>query len=473
MLGLGCTQAAKALKSLGLQYKAVRSLQQLLHPNEAYLQARAMLLRPSVLQETNLMTTLRSLKRHYPLIDIILWAPQAPNAQVRLALKAGAKDVELSERPEELAETVFQVIEEQQLLPRVQELQEAPPKRTEFEDLRSRSRKMWDLFEFAMRIAPTTTSVLILGETGTGKELFARAIHQRSGRKGNFVAVNCGAIPEHLIDSELFGHVKGTFTGAIQNKQGLFRYAEKGTLFLDELGNIPLDVQFRLLRVLQEGSIRPVGGHEEIPVDVRVLAATNAPLEELVETGQFREDLFYRLDVLRIEIPPLRSRPEDIIFLLSLFTRELAEQYQLERPELDEGFLDGLVSYDWPGNVRELENFAERLVLTRAKKRVGAKHFQQLIRSNKKPSSPTTTDSSPNASRPQENVLFIDTSQSLADNVQPVVSRLERAYLQACLQENAGRIGDTAAQAGINRRTLLRKLKQYEIDKRQFRKQSG
>jgi DNA-binding NtrC family response regulator len=455
---------------------------------EEYLEARAILLHQKALGEHEMNATVKTLKRRYPLLDVVVWSPDASPSTVRGMLRAGARDVELSSHPHRLAEAVNEVLDEQKLLPRVQELQESTPSRTDFEGMRSRSHRMWDLFDTATRIAPANSSVLVLGETGTGKELFARAIHARSQRSGAFVAVNCGAIPEHLIDSELFGHVKGAFTGAVSQKKGLFRHADQGTLFLDELGNIPLDVQFRLLRVLQEGLVRPVGGHEELPVDVRVIAATNASLEEMIEEGTFREDLYYRLDVLRIDIPPLRERKEDILFLTSIFVRELVQQYQTPRPELGEEFLDLMLAYDWPGNVRELENVAERLVLLFGGKSVGAEAFHRLIRSDEvisvtdsqTPCQPAlgraVGETAPgNIDAPQARELGVlpevDVSKTLAEHVDPIVAQIEEQYLRASLAANGGRVGDAAAQAGVNRRTLLRKLKTYGIDKKEYKRQ--
>lgn len=496
ILELGCTGAGKALKSEGLKVESVDSLETLLESDEQTMEARAIVIHKRLLGEDPL-SQLRTVKRTYPLLDLVVWAPDASAKEVRALNRIGARDVELTENVYELADTVSDVIESQKILPLVNELQEEIPQTTKFESLRSRSRKMWDLFNLCEQIAPTDTSVMVLGETGTGKELLARAIHNRSGRSGAFVPVNCGAIPPTLIDSELFGHIKGTFTGALKNKEGLFRLADKGTLFLDELGTIPLEVQFRLLRVLQEGKVRPVGGSEEVPVDVRVVAATNAPLEDMVEEGTFREDLYYRLDVIRLMPLPLRERPEDILFLFSYFTRMMIDQYGLARPELDGAFLDQMLTYEWPGNVRELENFAERLILTMPGVTVGAAEFDRLVR--RASSSSGSSDRNPSVSKipkndiPCDNEILSsakveealsesdscgslisswepDTSMTLDENLQPVMNKMEFAYLTKCLEENHGQVGKTAEQAGINRRTLLRKLKQHEIDKGDFRR---
>ncbi|WP_271273257.1 sigma-54-dependent transcriptional regulator [Aliamphritea hakodatensis] len=213
------------------------------------------------------------------------------------------------------------------------------------------------------RVAATPASILIEGETGTGKELVASELHRQSGRSGAFVPVNCAAVAPELAESELFGHIQGAFTGAAQARQGVFDYADGGTLFLDEISEMPLALQGKLLRVLEEAKIRPLGTDREKSVDVRIVAASNKPLEALVEQKLFRADLYYRLNILPIELPPLRERLEDIPLLATLFTRQLAEELGLSAPELHPGALQALQGYHWPGNVRELRNLLERSIL--------------------------------------------------------------------------------------------------------------
>lgn len=225
-------------------------------------------------------------------------------------------------------------------------------------------KKVCDLVK---QVAPVPSTVLIEGETGTGKELVAHAIHMASGRTGSFVPINCGAMSADLLESELFGHCKGAFTGAHSSREGLFSYANGGTLFLDEIGEMPLSMQTHLLRVLQERSIRPVGANKETPIDVRVLAATNKNLEKLVETGEFRQDLFYRLNVLSIRIPPLRERKEDLVMLAQHFWSSLANEMGIEMPDVSETDFVALSRYEWPGNIRELRNVIERSLLLNIK----------------------------------------------------------------------------------------------------------
>ena len=406
----------------------------------------------------------RNLRNHHPFTDVLLWSPRADARQVRDVLLAGAKDVLLGADPSEVVQRVKQVVAGQTILPRVQQ-QDGRERHWEFEALITRSDRMWEVFETCKQTAATDATVLILGETGTGKDLIARAIHNRSGRSGRFVALNCAAVPETLLDSELFGHVKGAFTGATEEKRGLFREADGGTLFLDEIGNIPLPAQFRLLRALQEGTVRPVGDDREASVDTRVIAATSRRLDEAVLSGAFREDLLYRLDVIRISLPPLRERPEDIILLFEHFSRKLARQYQLSRLEIMDSFLDALLSYGWPGNVRQLENYAERLLLTHRKGKLSARSLHKMIpRSVKGVSTEGDERSSP---------LHVDLTKPLGEQIRQATTRMEREYLEGCLRDNGGRVGETAKQAGISRRTLLRKLKRHGIDKRAFHRIGG
>ncbi len=423
------------------------------------------LLGSSVLAEAELETVIPKLRDAWPLVDVVVWSPRASGSIVRAALNAGARDVILKSSVDSVAKEVRRILDEQQLLPRAARLDFQSEEPASFEGMLSRSRAMWDLFDTATRVAASDATVLILGETGTGKELLARAIHRRSARLGRFVALNCGAINENLIDAELFGYEKGAFTGALRDKDGLFRHANEGTLMLDEVGNIPLTAQYRLLRVLQEGAVRPVGGNREEPVDVRVIAATSNALEDDVQRGRFREDLFYRLDVLRLEIPPLRERKNDIIFLFGQFAKKVGEHYNITRPEVSDGFLDALTEYEWPGNVRQLENFTERLVLTHHDQRVTSDDFDELIPFRGK------RELRPRAASPDQ--VAIDTSKSLAENLEPMLRQTERRYIAACLRATGGRIGKSAELAGISRRTLLRKLKQHGIEKRDYRDDKG
>lgn len=233
-----------------------------------------------------------------------------------------------------------------------------------FHGLYGKSSAMCRVFEMIQKVSPTSATVLITGESGTGKELIARAVHYNSPRVSEpFVTINCGAIPENLLESELFGYVKGAFTGAEKSRAGFFQTAHQGTIFLDEISETTLSMQVKLLRVLQEKEICMVGSSKNIPVDVRIIAATNKNLEQLIEKNQFREDLYYRLNVVSINVPPLRSRKEDIPILAEIFLAKYSETYGKAPLTLSDRAVQALIGYDWPGNVRELENIMQRLVI--------------------------------------------------------------------------------------------------------------
>lgn len=292
---------------------------------------------------------------------------------------------------------------------------------------------MMDICEVLQRVAPMPTTVLLEGESGTGKELAARALHRWSKRKGSFVPINCGAISPELMESELFGHTKGAFTGAQQTREGLFTYADGGTLFLDEIGEMPLPMQVHLLRVLEEKAIRPVGSNREIPVDVRVIAATNRNLSNEVEQGNFREDLFYRINVVSIRMPALRERMEDLPALVRHFASTIAKDLGVPLPDITDDDLDSLRAYDWPGNIRELKNIIERCLLLN-------KNPMQCI-------DPQAFKGAGSAGASE------DTSQRLED--------VEKQHILKVLEEEAGNKSAAARRLGVSRKTLERKVKRW------------
>ncbi len=358
---------------------------------------------------------------------------------------------------------------------------ERPP-RSRYESLTSVSPAMWRLFEQCDSLAPTEATVLITGETGTGKELLARAVHRRSGRVGRFVPVDCAAISAELLVSELFGHEKGAYTGAVRSSRGLVRAADRGTLFLDEIGDLDAEAQQSLLRLLQEKVVRPVGSSKEVAVDVRIVAATHVALDQAVAAGRFREDLFYRLDVLRLEVPPLRERPEDIVLLFGHFLRRVAKRYRLRAPICSDRFLEALVAYEWPGNARQLENFAERLVLARPQRALTERDFDDLAAPRTATSS--TSESEPANARPESPSSVttprreggsipaldrLDPDLPLTEQLEQRTAAVEADYFAVLLERHRGRIDAVAQQAGISRRTLSRKLKRLGLDKRDFR----
>lgn len=307
--------------------------------------------------------------------------------------------------------------------------------------LTAKSPAMCKVMDLARRMAVVDSTVLITGESGTGKEWIARVIHSLSARaRGPFVAINCGALPEELLESELFGHVKGAFTGAIVDKQGLFEVARRGILFLDEIGETPPQLQVKLLRVLQDHCIRRVGGTKEIKVDTRVIAATNRDLEEMIEAKQFRNDLYYRLKVLALEVPPLRARKADILPLAHHFIEKACKSYDCGPCALSAEALDLLLSYPWPGNIRELENSIERAVVL-------AKGKPKIVREDLPPEIQTQTSVWP--VRAETDVLPL--------------AEMEREYILRVLEKFGGNRTRAAKALDIGLNTLWRKLRAYGV----------
>jgi DNA-binding NtrC family response regulator len=297
---------------------------------------------------------------------------------------------------------------------------------------------MQRLFRLVERVAPTRASVLITGETGTGKELVARAVHDLSPRSEKpFIAVNCSAIPSTLLEAELFGHMRGSFTGAVQSRKGLIEEAAGGTLFLDEIGTLSEDVQVKLLRVIEDRRVQRVGSNAPISVDFRLVAASNTDLAALVAAGRFREDLFFRLDVFPVAVPPLRERRDDIPLLAAHFMGRFAQEHGIEAPRLSPLTVSRMMQYDWPGNVRELENYIERSVIMYP----GSAGFPFDL--------------------PRAVGHDGATALGRAVDGEWTLERLEREYLMAILDRHGWQQGAVAEILGINRRTIYRKLKQY------------
>ncbi len=303
-----------------------------------------------------------------------------------------------------------------------------------------KSRRFLDSLRLAEVVAPTDSTVLIQGESGTGKEVISRYLHNLSTRAdGPFLSINCGALPENLLESELFGHVKGSFTGAIRDKQGLFAAARGGTFFMDEVGEMPPSLQIKLLRVLQEREVIPVGATEAIPVDVRIIAATNRDLEEEVRRGHFRSDLFYRLNVIALELPPLRDRRDDLVLLIDNFLQDLSAERSDAPKALSSEALDAVMVYDWPGNVRELQNALEHAVVLSRSEIIDPMSLPERITRRRK--EPLVAErSSPN----------------------PSLDIVERAYIMWVLQSEGGNKTRAAEVLGIDPSTLYRKLSRYE-----------
>jgi DNA-binding NtrC family response regulator len=309
------------------------------------------------------------------------------------------------------------------------------------------------------KVAETDATVLVRGESGTGKELVARELHERSShrRRGSFVAVNCAALPSELIESELFGHEKGAFTGAAARRRGKFEQADGGTLFLDEIGDMSANVQAKLLRALEERRVERLGGNESIPVDVRIVSATHRPLEQEIERGGFRADLFYRLQVVTIEIPPLRERREDIPQLAQVFARQAAERYGLPTRVISPPALRKLVEYGWPGNVRELRNAVERSLILAEGGEVTADDLPVEIGGASKSAKEPT--SAPTANPGDLAVPF--TTDFREDR-----REFERRYIARCLEETGGNVTRAAAILGMHRQSLQHKLRELGLARR-------
>jgi two-component system NtrC family response regulator len=370
------------------------------------------------------------------------------------AMKLGAYDYLL--KPIDalrLGVLVEQALEDRKLLDEVESLRHGLQQRCAYHNLVGKSPRMREVFARVARVASSSCTVLITGETGTGKELVAQAIHYSDvTRREPLVAVNCAALPEPLLESEFFGHERGAFTGADRQKKGRFEQAKGGTLLLDEIGELPLGMQAKLLRVLQDGTFERVGGSEVIQADCRVLVSTNLNLAEAVAAGRFREDLYYRLNVVTIELPPLRERLDDIPLLVQHILKRLQER-RLPAKSLSRETLSKLARYDWPGNVRELEHVIEQAVVTTP---------GPVIEPENLPPQVVSTCEEPFT-------LDFDLQRPLQTITEELTERVERAYLQRVLERYKGRIDRCAAHCGLSRRSISEKLRRYAIDKAEFK----
>lgn len=328
---------------------------------------------------------------------------------------------------------------------------ERPTVEDSFEGMIGRSRAMKDVFERISRVAKTDSTILIMGPSGTGKELVASAIHRLSGRsQKNRVSVNCGAIPGELLESELFGHVKGAFTGAISNRKGRFEMAQGGSIFLDEIGDMPQLLQVKLLRVLQERQIEPVGSSECIDIDVRVIAATHRDLEKAVQEGRFREDLFYRLNVIPIKMPALKDRREDIPLLISHFLDRFVSADRSNEISFAPLTMDLLMGFDWPGNVRELENVIERLVILRGGNEILPEDLPaKIFRSN-----PLATN--------QYKTIF--ELPEVGVDLKQILSDIEDSLIRQAMNRTQGNKNQASKLLALNRTTLIEKMKKKNLE---------
>jgi DNA-binding NtrC family response regulator len=392
------------------------------------------------------MDILKLIRADHPELTVIMITAYGTVKTAVEAMKTGAYDY--LTKPidyDELALVVNRALEHQQLIEEVRNLRLTLDEKYGFESIIGRSKSLLRILEMTARVARTDSIVLIHGETGTGKELLAKAIHQNSRRKnGPFVTINCGAIPSNLLESELFGHVKGAFTGAAATKKGRVETADGGTLFLDEIGELPIDLQVKLLRLIQQGEIEKVGASNSSKVDIRIIAATHRNLQAMIEDGTFREDLYYRLAVIPMELPPLRERIEDIPELIQHLFIESKKKHGRMELHLPESLLPGFSNYDWPGNIRELENVIERLVVLAVGDRICADDLPEFL---KRESSPT------------ELVRLDLSSQGIS------LEAIEKDLIIKALNKFSWNQTQAAKYLDISRRTLNYRMEKHGIRK--------
>ena len=405
---------------------------------------------------------LKAIKGARPEVEVVMMTAYATVETAVEAVKAGAYDylTKPFENIDEVSLTVAKAAERKQLKDRTRQLEEQLVVKNQFEDLIGQSNQMRSVFKLVETVSYSTATVLIQGESGTGKELVARAIHYRSPRKDKpFVAVNCSALTDTLLESELFGHMKGSFTGATGNKKGLFEAADGGTIFLDEIGDVPPATQVRLLRVLQEGEVKRVGANEPIKVDVRVIAATNVDLARAKEQGRFREDLFYRLNVIAVQLPPLRDRPEDVPLLAQHFLRLYSTKLKKKLTGFSPRAMEALTCNRWVGNVRELENVVERASVLTSHEVVDVDDL------------PPGFQDQPQAGSQVE--VFSLAHLPYAQAKRLAMRAFERRYLTALLEKNNQNVSSAARAAGVDRSNFRRLLKQYEVAGRSMKVDDG
>lgn len=399
------------------------------------------------------LEVLRQVKEKYPTTEVMMITAYGTIDLAVEAMKLGAVDFITKPFSHDefrlKIERILERIRERKELARLSEeniyLRDELAEQFNYGEIIGKSKAMQEVFCTIEKVAATDSSVMIYGESGTGKELVARAIHKLSPRKNMpFIRVNCGALVETLLESELFGHEKGAFTGAMKRKKGRFELAHQGSIFLDEIGDIPSNMQLKLLRVLQEKEFERVGSEETIQVDVRILAATNKNLSELVQQGKFREDLFYRLHIIPIYLPPLRERKEDIPLLAQHFIKQLAEALKKPTRQISDAAMDKLLDYPWPGNVRELENVIERAIVLSDKAVIDAADLPIL--------QATGTDRLPN-----------DLLDRFRFNLNETLAAIEKQLLEKALNETKGNKNQAAKLLGIGTSLLYYKLEKYNL----------
>jgi DNA-binding NtrC family response regulator len=425
--------------------QAVKALEQ-----EAY----SILLTDLCMPKLSGMDLIRQIQERRLPVTIIVTTGHGSISEAVEAIRLGAYD--FLTKPvdvDHLQLVINRALRERRLQDELASLRRELQSKYAFQNILSKNPRMHTIFELINNVAHTNTTILIEGETGTGKEQVARAIHATTHhREGPFVAVNCAALPEALLESELFGHEKGAFTSAVGQRRGRFELANDGAIFLDEIGDVPASMQAKLLRVLQERSFERVGGTETIQVNVRVIAATNRSLQRLVKEGKFREDLYYRLNVVKIDLPPLRDRTEDIPLLIAHFTEKYAHG-AVAAKQISPEAMEVLLNHSWPGNIRELENAIERACVTTRDPVIQIQNLPPDLINPPKPEVPFT----------------VDLNRPLTELVRDAVAQLESQYIRKALTKTHGHIGRCAEICGLSRRSITTKIADYQLDKADFK----
>jgi DNA-binding NtrC family response regulator len=403
----------------------------------------------------NYKAALQSFWNLYPSTEVIVMTSQNKLRKAVMAVKAGARDyLTYPIDPEEVKHVSESIIGSILIESELDYLRDKFWQTDSQQLIQTKNDLMKKVLDKVRSVSPTKSTVMLFGETGTGKGVMAKLIHQHSNRRdAQFISVHCGAIPDTLLESELFGHEKGAFTGAVRRKLGKFEISKGGTIFLDEIGTITPSAQIKLLQILQDGSFQRVGGEETLEANARVIAATNTNLKKMCDDGQFRKDLYYRLNVFPIEIPPLRERIEDIPFLCEIILKKLNQFSPKEIHGIHPQVIDAFKNYDWPGNIRELENLLERAFILETSSGLTPESFPIEI-----------FDTDVITAR-----LPSDSSITLSEARQRSIEDIERNYLKDVLARNKGKINESAREAGISTRQLNKLMNKYRIRKEEFK----
>jgi DNA-binding NtrC family response regulator len=398
---------------------------------------------------------LQKFKQLCPTVDIVVMASPDMIRETVKAVKAGASDyLTLPLDPDEIQLVTEDIRDSIIKASELDYLREQLWRSDSLEMVHTYNAAVKEVFKKLRSVAPTKTTVLLSGETGTGKGILAKLIHRYSNREhAQFICLHCGAVPDTLLESELFGHEKGAFTGALKKKLGKFEIARNGTLFLDEIGTITPSAQVKLLQVLQDGTFSPVGAEKTISTNARIIAATNSDLKKMTEDGDFRKDLYYRLNVFPIEIPPLRKRKEDIPLLIQFFLKKLGSDLQKDINEIHPQVKEALTKYSWPGNIRELENLLERAYILETSDLLTPESFPAELFEKEASSA----------------VLSMDIDVSLSEARRKAVQGFERQYLKELMLRNKGKINPSAQEAGISTRQLHKLMLKYGLRKEDFK----